>query len=60
MAIVCGGSKNVLYTLATVKRIGLLDSAKALKSNSPCKACDLSMGGQKGGMVNEIDEFPSV
>ncbi|MEM8563880.1 MAG: FdhF/YdeP family oxidoreductase [Pseudomonadota bacterium] len=58
--IVGGGPKKVLYTLGTVRRIGLLNSAKALKSNNACKACALGMGGQRGGMTNELDEFPSV
>ena len=58
--IVGGGPKKVLYTLRTVKRIGLKQSGKALKSKNACKACGLGMGGQRGGMVNELDEFPSV
>ncbi len=55
-----GGPKKVLYTLQTVKRIGLKDSAKALASKNTCKACGLGMGGQSGGMTNELGEFPSV
>ncbi|HEY7774278.1 MAG TPA: FdhF/YdeP family oxidoreductase [Marinagarivorans sp.] len=58
--IVGGGSKKVLYTLSTVKRIGLKQSAKALRANNTCKACGLGMGGQLGGMTNELGEFPSV
>jgi len=58
--IVGGGPKKVLYTLSTVKRIGLLNSAKALNSHNACKACGLGMGGQQGGMTNEAGEFPSV
>lgn len=58
--IVGGGPKKVLYTLKTVARIGLLNSAKALNSHNTCKACGLGMGGQRGGMTNELDEFPSV
>ncbi len=58
--IVGGGPKKVLYTLKTVARIGLLNSAKALNSRNACKACGLGMGGQRGGMTNEKDEFPSV
>jgi molybdopterin-dependent oxidoreductase alpha subunit len=58
--IVGGGPKKVLYTLQTVGRIGLLNSAKALTSHNTCKACALGMGGQHGGMTNEMDEFPSV
>jgi molybdopterin-dependent oxidoreductase alpha subunit len=55
-----GGIKKVLYTLQTAQRIGLLDSTKALSANNACKACGLGMGGQKGGMTNEMGEFPSV
>jgi molybdopterin-dependent oxidoreductase alpha subunit len=58
--IVGGGVKKVLYTLNTVRRIGVLSSAKALASNNTCKACGLGMGGQLGGMTNESGEFPSV
>lgn len=55
-----GGMKKVLYTLATVQRIGISRSAKALNSKNACKACAYGMGGQMGGMTNEIGEFPSV
>ncbi len=58
--IVGGGTKKVLYTLRTVQRMGLLNSAKALTSKNACKACGLGMGGQRGGMTNELGEFPSV
>lgn len=58
--VVGGGPKKVLYTLNTVRRIGLKNSAKALNAKNTCKACGLGMGGQLGGMTNELDEFPSV
>ena len=58
--IVGGGFKKVLYTLKTVRRIGVKDAARALTARNACKACGLGMGGQRGGMVNELDEFPSV
>jgi molybdopterin-dependent oxidoreductase alpha subunit len=58
--IVGGGAKKILYTLNTVRRIGVLSSAKALTSHNACKACGLGMGGQRGGMTNESGEFPSV
>lgn len=60
MSIVGGGAKKVLYTLNTVRRIGLANSAKALSANNTCKACGLGMGGQRGGMTNELGEYPSV
>lgn len=55
-----GGVKKVVYALQTMQRIGLKQSTKALRANNTCKACGLGMGGQKGGMVNEQGEFPSV
>ncbi len=55
-----GGIKKVLYTARTVRQIGIAQSAKALKSNNTCKACAFGMGGQRGGMTNELGEFPSV
>ncbi|SMQ70077.1 oxidoreductase alpha (molybdopterin) subunit [Devosia lucknowensis] len=58
--IVGGGPKKVLYTLATINRIGVGKAAKALTAKNTCKACAYGMGGQHGGMTNELDEFPSV
>src|SRR5690606_12533896 len=58
--IVGGGPKKILYTLKTVGRIGLMNSAKALNSRNTCKACGLGMGGQRGGMTNELDDISSV
>jgi molybdopterin-dependent oxidoreductase alpha subunit len=55
-----GGMKKVLYTLATAQRIGLSNAAKALTSKNACKACGLGMGGQRGGMTDELGGFPSV
>ena len=55
-----GGAQKVLYTLETARKIGLLNSAKALSAKNTCKACGLGMGGQQGGMTNELGEFPSV
>jgi molybdopterin-dependent oxidoreductase alpha subunit len=55
-----GGAKKVLYTLATVQRMGVGKAAKALTSKNACKACGLGMGGQRGGMTDELGEFPAV
>lgn len=58
--IVGGGAKKILYVLKTAQRIGLINSAKALTAKNACKACALGMGGQMGGMTNELGEFPAV
>ncbi|KQX39973.1 histidine kinase [Devosia sp. Root436] len=58
--IVGGGPKKVLYTLATIARMGVGKAGKALTAKNACKACAYGMGGQRGGMTNELGEFPSV
>lgn len=58
--VVGGGMKKVLYTLAKVRGMGVQKATKALVSKNTCKACGLGMGGQLGGMTNELGEFPSV
>ena len=55
-----GGFKKVLYTLEQCRAMGVGRAARALTSKNACKACGLGMGGQRGGMTNELDEFPSV
>lgn len=60
MKVIGGGPKKVLYTLDTVRKMGLINSAKALTAKNACKACGLGMGGQRGGMTNELNEFPAV
>ena len=55
-----GGAKKVLYTLATLQRMGVAKAAKALTSHNACKACGLGMGGQRGGMTDELGEFPAI
>lgn len=58
--IVGGGPKKLLYTVDTIRRMGVGKAAKALTSHNTCKACAYGMGGQRGGMTNELGEFPSV
>lgn len=58
--IVGGGMKKVLYTFEKVRDIGVARATKALVSHNACKACGLGMGGQLGGMTNELGEFPAV
>jgi molybdopterin-dependent oxidoreductase alpha subunit len=58
--VVGGGLKKILYALEAVRKIGPVKASKALRANNTCKACGLGMGGQKGGMTNELGEFPAV
>ena len=58
--IVGGGPAKLLYTVDTIRRMGVGKAAKALTAKNACKACAYGMGGQHGGMTNELGEFPSV
>lgn len=58
--VIGGGAKKVLYALQTLREIGVGKATKALTSKNTCKACGYGMGGQLGGMTNELGEFPSV
>jgi molybdopterin-dependent oxidoreductase alpha subunit len=55
-----GGAKKLIYAADTILRMGVGKSAKALTAKNTCKACAYGMGGQLGGMTNELGEFPSV
>jgi molybdopterin-dependent oxidoreductase alpha subunit len=58
--VIGGGAQKVLYTLSTLRQIGIGKATKALTGKNTCKACAYGMGGQRGGMTNELGEFPSV
>ncbi len=55
-----GGFHAIAYTVATARRVGIWSLWKAMRSKNACKTCALGMGGQKGGMVNELGHFPEV
>ncbi|RYE08196.1 MAG: FdhF/YdeP family oxidoreductase [Hyphomicrobiales bacterium] len=58
--VVGGGARKLLYAADTILKMGVGKSAKALTARNTCKACAYGMGGQLGGMTNELGEFPSV
>jgi hypothetical protein len=53
-----GGFPAIRYTLATAMRVGPFKLARAMRTRNTCKTCALGMGGQKGGMVNELGHWP--
>ena len=56
-----GGWQAIRYTLRKSREVGgLFRMWKALRSKNACKTCALGMGGQNGGMVNELGRFPEV
>ena len=56
-----GGWPAIRYTFRKARQAGgLWKLWKAMRSKNACKTCALGMGGQRGGMVNEIGGFPEV
>src|SRR6201989_2976883 len=56
-----GGWPAVWYTLKKAREAGgFLKLWRAMRSKNACKTCALGMGGQKGGMRNELGHFPEV
>jgi molybdopterin-dependent oxidoreductase alpha subunit len=56
-----GGWPAVWYTWRKAREAGgILALWRAMRSKNACKTCALGMGGQRGGMVNELGHFPEV
>ena len=55
-----GGWAAVKYTLRMARRVGWWQLWKAMRSKNTCKTCALGMGGQAGGMRNEMGHWPEV
>lgn len=54
-----GGWHAIGYTLAKARESGgFLRMYHAMRTKNACKTCALGMGGQRGGMVNELGHFP--
>src|SRR5262245_46000816 len=55
-----GGWSAIKYTLRMARRVGGWRLWSAMRSKNACKTCALGMGGQAGGMRNELGHFPEV
>jgi molybdopterin-dependent oxidoreductase alpha subunit len=56
-----GGWPAIWYALRKARASGGLRAMlRGLRSKNACKTCALGMGGQLGGMVNELGRFPEV
>jgi len=55
-----GGWQAVAYVWQQARRVGPWKLWKAMRTRNACKTCALGMGGQRGGMVNELGRFPEV
>ncbi|MEI7686914.1 MAG: FdhF/YdeP family oxidoreductase, partial [Planctomycetota bacterium] len=50
----------VAYTLRMARRVGWRNLWRAMSAKNTCKTCALGMGGQAGGMRNELGHWPEV
>ncbi|MFO0818608.1 MAG: FdhF/YdeP family oxidoreductase [Pirellulales bacterium] len=56
-----GGWPAIRYTFKKAREAGgMWKFWKALRTKNACKTCALGMGGQQGGLVNELGSFPEV
>src|SRR6516225_7762923 len=55
-----GGWAAIQYTLRMARRVGVRALWQAMTSRNACKTCALGMGGQAGGMRNELGHWPEV
>jgi len=56
-----GGWPAIFYAFRKARSAGgLLRMYRALRTRNACKTCALGMGGQQGGMTNELGRFPEV
>ncbi len=54
-----GGWPAIWYTWQKGREVGgLLKLWRAMRTKNVCKTCAVGMGGQQGGMVNELGSFP--
>lgn len=55
-----GGYKALMYSLKASYSVGFIKMFQAMTSKNSCKTCAYGMGGQKGGMTDEMGNFPEV
>jgi molybdopterin-dependent oxidoreductase alpha subunit len=55
-----GGFHSIKYTISMLFQLGFFKLTKAMLRKNTCKTCALGMGGQKGGMTNELGHFPEL
>src|SRR5580765_5223114 len=55
-----GGWAAIWYTLRMANKVGWRRLWRAMRAKNACKTCALGMGGQAGGMRNELGHWPEV
>ncbi|HIN26226.1 MAG TPA: histidine kinase, partial [Candidatus Marinimicrobia bacterium] len=54
------GFSSITDSLKIASKVGFGNFYRSITSRNTCKTCALGMGGQKGGMTNEISSFPEI
>ncbi len=55
-----GGFKAIKYSFNVARNVGFKKLFTTMFSKNSCKTCAYGMGGQKGGMTDEMGRFPEV
>jgi molybdopterin-dependent oxidoreductase alpha subunit len=55
-----GGWGAIAYSLRMANKVGWRQLWKSMRTRNTCKTCALGMGGQLGGMRNELGLWPEV
>jgi len=54
------GFSSITAALKIASKVGFGNFYRSITSRNTCKTCALGMGGQKGGMTNEVSSFPEI
>tara|TARA_B000000460_G_scaffold999_1_gene611 strand:- start:151 stop:483 length:333 start_codon:yes stop_codon:yes gene_type:complete len=54
------GFSSITAALKIASKVGFVNFYRSITSRNTCKTCALGMGGQKGGMTNELSSFPEI
>lgn len=55
-----GGWQAITYVMKAGWKVGFLKLWRGMSSKNACKTCAVGMGGQQGGMRNEVGQWPEV
>ena len=54
------GFNSIKDSLRIAGTVGVRNFMRSIFSKNTCKTCGLGMGGQQGGMKNEVGKFPEI
>jgi len=60
MSKAVSGFNSIIDSFKIAHAVGYKQFFGSIISKNTCKTCALGMGGQKGGLVNEVNSFPEI